>query len=61
MAATYSASVLETDTVCCFLLHQETIAEPRENQYLVVERRVMTSPAQSASVKPYKENEIFGL
>ncbi|KAK2987961.1 hypothetical protein RJ640_011224 [Escallonia rubra] len=37
VAATYSASVLDKTTIFCFLLHQETGAEPVLKQYPEVE------------------------
>jgi hypothetical protein len=47
--ARYSASVLERDTICCFLLCQEIKESPKKKQKPVVERRSVGSPAQSAS------------
>ncbi len=43
--AIYSASVVEVDTVRCFLLHQETTAPLMKKQYPITDLRSSGSPA----------------
>ncbi|MFS8003770.1 hypothetical protein Hanom_Chr13g01217831 [Helianthus anomalus] len=47
--ALYSDSALDLDTVCCFLLFQDTRFPPTKTQYPVVDRREIGQPAQSVS------------
>jgi hypothetical protein len=49
-APRYSASVLDSATVGCFLLLHAIAALPMENAYLDVDRRLAALPAQSVSV-----------
>jgi hypothetical protein len=46
--ALYSASVLEQDTVACFLVHHEIRLQPRNTAKPPVEQRSSTQPVQSA-------------
>ena len=39
-AALYSASVVDSDTVGCLLLHQEIAPDPSMNTYPIVDQRV---------------------
>jgi hypothetical protein len=50
--ALYLASVLDHDTVGCFLALQETKFEPRNTANPPVDRQSSIFPAQSASEKP---------
>jgi hypothetical protein len=49
-APRYSASVLDSATVGCFLLLHAIAALPRVNAYRDVDRRSAALPAQSSSV-----------
>ena len=49
---TYSASVVEVDTDCCFRDAQVTAAPPSKKAYPIVDRRSAVSDAKSESEYP---------
>src|SRR6476469_10717605 len=55
----YSASAVDTATVGCNLLDQLTAPPFKTNTYAVVERRLSTSPAKSASQYPCNSHPSF--
>jgi len=56
--ALYYASVLDLDTIACFLAFQETRFDPRNIAKPPVDRLSSRLPAQSASLKPLTMRDV---